>query len=116
MSVNEEAKTRGSLKIYEWQGQRFGEGTIHAKFAVIDDHIIVGGSYNLDPRSEKLNSETVLVFDNESLGLNLSSFVLNSDLSKSRFISKEEADAYHNPNNPPDLLKLLIWNGLKGLL
>ncbi|MDO9184249.1 MAG: phosphatidylserine/phosphatidylglycerophosphate/cardiolipin synthase family protein [Bacteriovorax sp.] len=116
LSVNNDPNTLGSLKIYEWQGHQYGEGTIHAKFAVIDDHTVIGGSYNLDPRSEKLNSETILVFENEILAKKLSSFVINNDIRKSRLISTEEAATYFNPKNPPDALKLLFWNGIKGML
>lgn len=49
MSINLNPEVKGSLKIYEWQGEN--EGTIHAKFAIINDHAVTGGSYNLDPRS-----------------------------------------------------------------
>lgn len=114
MSVNLNPDAKGSLKIYEWQGDN--EGTIHAKFAIINGHTVIGGSYNLDPRSETLNSETVIVFENEKLADTLNSFVVDNDLRKSRLISQNEAEKFFTPTNPPDKIRLLIWNGLKGHL
>lgn len=116
LSVNRDVRTKGRLRIYEWQGHRYGEGTIHAKFAVIDEHTIIGGSYNLDPRSEKLNSETILVFENEIMAKALTGYEMSVDIKKSRLISDVDAENYYNPRNPPDVFKLLIWNGLKGML
>jgi putative cardiolipin synthase len=37
---------------------------LHAKRAVIDDHTVVIGTYNIDPRSANLNSEMVLICRN----------------------------------------------------
>ena len=116
MSVNDEPTTKGKLEIFEWAGNKFGEGTIHAKFAVIDQKRIIGGSYNLDPRSEKLNSETVLVIEQLDLASKLAKFDKDSDLKKVRTISKEDAEECHNPRNPPDMFQLFLWNGVKGLL
>ena len=116
LEVNSDPTSKGSLEIFEWVGHKFGEGTIHAKFAVIDRQIIIGGSYNLDPRSEKLNSETVLVIEHPELAGQLASFVKNSDMLKVKAISINEAQTFHNPKNVPDMLQLLLWNGLKGML
>ena len=40
-----------------------GEESMHAKSAVIDDRIGIVGSYNLDPRSEHLNTEIAVVIE-----------------------------------------------------
>src|SRR6185295_8472825 len=50
------------VEIWEWQGQTATEpaqtqGMWHAKFAVVDRAIALVGSFNLDARSERLNSE-----------------------------------------------------------
>ncbi len=45
----------------------FLSGTIHAKYAVFDRLIPLIGSHNLDPRSEKLNSETAIVYESRPL-------------------------------------------------
>lgn len=40
-----------------------GPESLHSKSAVLDDRILIVGSFNLDPRSEKLNSEVAVVVD-----------------------------------------------------
>jgi len=40
---------------------------IHAKTMVIDSRIVYIGTYNLDPRSQNLNTEVGIIVDNESL-------------------------------------------------
>jgi putative cardiolipin synthase len=47
--------------IYEYMGP----GSIHAKSALVDDRFSVVGSFNLDPRSLHLDTETMLVIDSE---------------------------------------------------
>lgn len=44
-----------------------GPESLHAKAAVIDGHTTVIGSYNLDPRSERLNTEVAVVLRNPEL-------------------------------------------------
>ena len=41
------------IEIYEYNGP----DTIHAKVVVVDNRIAIIGTYNLDPRSERLNRE-----------------------------------------------------------
>lgn len=43
-----------------------GTGSIHAKSVLIDDEISVIGSFNVDPRSAYLNTESVLVIKGEA--------------------------------------------------
>ena len=73
LAVNESPEVKScrnadaGLRIWEWVGQAADEptrsqGTMHSKFAVFDAQRGLVGSYNLDPRSEKLNSETAVVF------------------------------------------------------
>ncbi|MCX5792857.1 MAG: phosphatidylserine/phosphatidylglycerophosphate/cardiolipin synthase family protein [Elusimicrobia bacterium] len=119
LAVNDEAGARGnggSIRIAEWNGQKFGEGTLHAKFAVADRKYVIGGSYNLDPRSELLNSETIIEFENEKLAASLADSVTAGDLPKCELMTKEQAAVFHDPQNPPDIFKLLLWNGLRGEL
>ena len=42
----------------------YGSESLHAKTAVFDGSVAVVGSFNLDPRSQRLNSELALVVDN----------------------------------------------------
>ena len=58
---------RRGVELWEYTGP----ATLHAKNAVIDGHRLIVGSYNLHPRSEHLNTETALVFDNRVLAARL---------------------------------------------
>lgn len=44
-----------------------GPDTLHAKTLVIDGRTVVVGSYNLDPRSQNLNTEVMCAVDDESV-------------------------------------------------
>ena len=55
------------------------------------------GSYNLDPRSERLNGETALVFENTELAARLAHLLLQRDLRYSRRISPDEAAKFASP-------------------
>jgi putative cardiolipin synthase len=46
-------------ELWEYEGPR----TIHTKAAVFDDRYTLIGSYNMDPRSRRLNTETAVVVD-----------------------------------------------------
>lgn len=48
---------RSGVELWEYQGPE----CLHAKAAVIDGETVIVGSYNLDPRSESLNTELALV-------------------------------------------------------
>ena len=76
LAVNDEpiiqSCEKGGVQIWEWQGRRSmaseqSEGTMHAKYAVFDRRVSIVGSYNMDPRSRMLNSESAIVFENEIL-------------------------------------------------
>jgi cardiolipin synthase C len=90
------------LELWEWHGKRAGqaratEGLLHAKFAVVDRQVSLVGSHNLDPRSERLNSESALVYENAALAEQLARTFLEEDLAKSRRISAAEAAAFEKP-------------------
>jgi len=104
--VNDEPVVRscegGGVQIWEWQGRRAHaadqtEGTIHAKYAVFDRRISFVGSYNMDPRSRKLNSESAVVFENEELSRQLAEVFYRNDLDFSRQITLEDTKAFVNP-------------------
>ena len=48
---------RSGIELWEYQGPE----CLHTKAAVIDGEVVIVGSYNLDPRSQNLNRELVLV-------------------------------------------------------
>ena len=95
---NEDAGTR----IYEWIGTAPGDpvqqGTMHSKFAVVDRRLSLVGSYNLDPRSERLNSETGLVFEEPALAGELARLI-EQDLQYSRRVTPELAAEFEDPED-----------------
>jgi putative cardiolipin synthase len=48
-----------------------GPDPLHAKSAVIDGRIVLVGSYNIDPRSQNLNTEVMCVVEDEALAQEL---------------------------------------------
>ena len=90
------------IQIWEWFGQRaedpVQQGTMHSKFAVADRRISLVGSYNFDPRSERLNSETGIVFEQESLAAELAAWIVGNDLLYSRRVTEEAAAEYADPD------------------
>jgi putative cardiolipin synthase len=107
LAINQDAETKqsgGSVQIWEWYGWRYDhdrqtEGTIHAKYAVFDRRYTLVGSYNLDPRSEKLNSETAVVFENDILSTELAQTFYENDLAYSRQVTMEDADEFNEPTD-----------------
>ena len=100
MKGNDPEAEDPALRIYEWEGHHFGVGTVHSKFAVFDRHVAIVGSYNLDPRAERLNSETALAFESEHVVQRLTEDFYR-DLKYSREITPAEAATY---DDPPDIL------------
>ena len=107
LAINDEEEPRqsgGSIQIWEWQGRRYDQdrqtdGTIHAKYAVFDRRYALVGSYNLDPRSEHLNSETAVVFESDTLATELAAIFYENDLSYSRRVTPEDAEAFDEPTD-----------------
>lgn len=107
LAVNETAAVRAcpdpdaGIRIWEWVGQAPGDpvrqGTMHSKFAVVDRRVALVGSYNLDPRSERLNSETALVFEDAPLAKALARAILDHDLRYSRPVTLADAMAFESP-------------------
>jgi putative cardiolipin synthase len=92
------------LRIWEWIGQAPDEatrsqGTMHSKFAVVDGQRALVGSYNLDPRSEKLNSETAVVFLEPGLAGSLRNKFFDNDLRYSREVTPEQAEKFEAPES-----------------
>jgi len=110
MSVNESPQVAAckshdaGVRIWQWTGQAEGEespsqGTMHSKFAVVDGVVSLVGSYNLDPRSEKLNSESAIVFRDELLSRQLRKLFFDNDISYSREVTPEAAAAFQDPES-----------------
>lgn len=95
---------RAGIQIWEWVGQtreesRRSQGTMHSKFAVFDGWRSLVGSYNLDPRSEKLNSESAVVFEQPELSEQLRQLFYENDLAYSREVSTQEAAEFADPED-----------------
>jgi len=107
LALNDEParqKSGGEVQIWEWHGWRYDaneqtEGTIHAKYAIFDRLYSLVGSYNLDPRSEKLNSETAVVLESPVLSAVLARIFYENDLAFSRKVTLEEAEEFHEPTD-----------------
>jgi cardiolipin synthase len=108
LAVNDTPEVRAcqnadaGLRIYEWVGQSADEasrqqGTMHSKFAVVDGQRSLVGSYNLDPRSEKLNSETAVVFLQPELARELRRKFLEEDLRYAREVTPAQAASFESP-------------------
>jgi putative cardiolipin synthase len=107
LAINDDVaakKSGGNVQIWEWYGWRYDraqqtEGTIHAKYAVFDRRYSLVGSYNLDPRSEKLNSETAVVFESDILSTELAQIFYENDLAYSRRVTPKKASEYNEPTD-----------------
>jgi phosphatidylserine/phosphatidylglycerophosphate/cardiolipin synthase-like enzyme len=110
----------GGLQIWEWVGQSGNEpqrfGTMHSKFAVVDRRLSLVGSYNLDPRSERLNSETALVFEERQLAEKLARAIVDQDLDYSRQITRAEADGFADPDDAAYRLRKQLGELFEGQL
>jgi len=63
--------------------------------AVFDRLISIVGSYNLDPRSRSLNSESAIVFEDKKLSTQLADMFYRNDLDFSRQITLEDTKAFN---------------------
>lgn len=61
-NIYEYRRTEGKVKI---RGKLSSGASLHSKTIVFDDKIAWVGSFNLDPRSEEINTEVVAIFKNE---------------------------------------------------
>jgi len=98
------------VEVYEWHAERVGEGTLHAKFAVVDRRVTVIGSHNLDPRSQGLNSEDVVLIDDTRIADELRTYFVDKDLPLTDLITREQAVTWADPRDlPAEDLPLLPW-------
>jgi phosphatidylserine/phosphatidylglycerophosphate/cardiolipin synthase-like enzyme len=97
------ANPGAGLRLWEWVGTAPDDpavqGTMHSKFAVADRRVSLVGSYNLDPRSERLNGETALVFEEEALAVELARTILEQDLRYSQRVTPEDAAGFADPQD-----------------
>ena len=72
------------VELYEY----FGEDSLHSKSLVIDDTTSAIGSFNFDPRSQNLNTETMAVLNDPKLA-NLLTQSMNESLKSAYQINEE---------------------------
>lgn len=106
----------GGVRIHEWIGPAANEGTLHAKFALFDDTSAIIGSYNLDPRSERLNSETAIAVQDPAMVGALAKEFRDGLLPRSRKIEWAEAVGYREPEGFAARFKLLYAIPMKSWL
>ena len=108
----DDAGREGGIRILEWTGRASGDplaqGTMHAKFAVADRRVALVGSYNLDPRSERLNGETAIVFEQAAVAAQLARAVLERDARYSREITPAEAAGFEDPEDLIDRFRVRL--------
>jgi phosphatidylserine/phosphatidylglycerophosphate/cardiolipin synthase-like enzyme len=84
-----------------------GPATLHSKSALVDGKIAMVGSYNLDPRSENLNTEIMVVANAEAAAKNLSDSI-DTDVRNAWKIARNGLP----PRSYPKMsrrMKILIW-------
>jgi phosphatidylserine/phosphatidylglycerophosphate/cardiolipin synthase-like enzyme len=83
---------------------------------LVDDEEAIVGSYNLDPRSERLNSETAVAIRDVKLVSRMATEFREELLAKARTVSWDEAVAHHSPDDLPAKFKLLYSTPLESWL
>jgi putative cardiolipin synthase len=120
LAVNQEpdfiAKKLPPVEVREWAALEHDEGTLHAKFMVIDRRIAIVGSFNLDPRSARLNSETAVALDSPDLVGTLAKGFDEIYVARSKAVTWDEATTYHRPEDVESTFKLLFALPLKDWL
>lgn len=100
-------------QVYEFAG---GD-SLHAKTILVDDHISLVGSFNLDMRSTYLNTEMLLCVDSPELNTHLRSR-LDQDMAQSRHVMPDGTTTDGAAFNPPPfgLIKKLLYRVLSILV
>jgi len=78
------AMQKMGIELYEFRGPR----TLHSKSFLVDDHVGVVGSFNLDPRSENRDTQVAILVDNPRFALALKASI-ERDLAQSDGASTE---------------------------
>ena len=115
------ARPDAGIRIWEWTGvssdgksPRFG--TMHSKFAVIDREVALVGSFNLDPRSARLNSETAMVIEDRSVAATLAASIIDHDLGFSTEVTAAAAAEFEHPRSAITRLRMDLARLFEGEL
>lgn len=88
------SRTNNYGDIYSYKG----EGSIHTKVALFDNGISAVGSFNLDPRSAFLSTETMAIIDSQEFQNDLEEYVKSLDITTWDMAAKDK----------PSLLKMVV--------
>lgn len=97
------------VRIWEWQGDHPGYGSMHAKCAVFDGQVVEVGSPNLDHRSLEINAESLLLIDSVEAARFLTNHIETVDMKYSLEVTMEQANYWHDPTKVKDAFRL--WFG-----
>jgi putative cardiolipin synthase len=94
-----------------------GPDTLHAKSAVLDDKIALIGSFNIDPRSQHLNTETAVAIRDSTTARQLRNNIeahkhICTHITADQPIAREQAAS----KSPLQRLKVSIFKALLPLL
>ncbi|HEY8445145.1 MAG TPA: phospholipase D-like domain-containing protein, partial [Bacilli bacterium] len=104
-------KIAQNTKLYEFQSQ----SSIHAKTIVMGDEISIIGSFNIDPRSTFLSTESVVVIYSQEFTAHLNNTLsqyLNQSLEvddDGNYISKINVEAVNKRNGKRKIIRLLSF-------
>jgi cardiolipin synthase A/B len=82
--------------------------TLHSKFMIVDNRLFLIGSYNLHPRSERMEGETVMIFDNKRLA-DSATKAFEKDISSTEATKMEKSTELVLPINGTTLLPLRMF-------
>jgi len=74
---------------------------LHAKSMVIDDDITIIGTFNLDPRSANLNTESITIIPSKELSMSVKAGMLEEMLSENAW----QTTLDWNPDSEENMLK-----------
>jgi len=77
--------------------------TMHDKFAIIDDHLVMTGSANYSYTALNVSDEEIIVFDNEALAaryqLEFEEIIAAGDVSSAPYVGNEPLQAWMGPED-----------------
>ncbi|MES2801759.1 MAG: phosphatidylserine/phosphatidylglycerophosphate/cardiolipin synthase family protein [Bdellovibrionota bacterium] len=82
--------------------------TLHSKFMIVDQRLFLIGSYNLHPRSEKMEGESIVLFDNTKLALEATA-AFENDIQADKAIKMDASQAIEIPVTGETLLPLRMF-------
>lgn len=107
-------------EIYEWAGEPVlgnGEGLNHSKYAIFDRKAVMVGSFNIDPRSRKLNSEGVVFFESpEAASFYVTEFMEEISPKYSQKVSFFQSQSFDAPGGLKEQFELKMADILREFL